>query len=134
MPFIYPNKPLNVLCLDGTNMTFVGAQLEFRLRDGRHLRGADLSTTDGLSAPKFVKLNLQSTNSFFPAVAHDCGYRDTLEECIEGGWTHVTLTKQECDNMLYELCQDNFVPEDEAKLIYTAVAEFGQSSFDNDRK
>jgi hypothetical protein len=114
-------------------MTFIGAQLETRLRSGRLFRGADSSTTDGLSAPKFVKLNIQSTNSFLPAVWHDCGYRDTLEEFINEVWVHVTLSKQECDSGLLELCQDNFVPEDEAKLIYIAVNEFGQSSFDSDR-
>ena len=112
------------------------APLAFRLRCGRLFRCAIGSTTDGLSAPKFAKLDIQNTNSFYPAVAHDASYRDTLEESVNNGssWAHVTLSKQECDEMLYELCQDNGVPEDEAKLIYVAVSQFGQSSFDNDRK
>jgi hypothetical protein len=134
MPFLHPNEPLQNSCLDGTNMTLLTA-LPFRLRSSRLLRCAVGSTTDGLSAPKFAKLDIQSTNSFYPAVAHDAGYRDTLEESSDNGatWVHVTLSKQECDSMLYELCQDNSVPEDEAKLIFIAVSEFGQPSFDKDR-
>jgi hypothetical protein len=135
MPFLAPNKPLANDCLDGTDMQLT-EPLPFRLRNGRLLRCAVNSTTDGLSSPKFVKLDLQNTNSFYPAVAHDAGYRDTLEESLDNGatWAHVTLSKSDCDLMLYELCQDNFVPEDEAKLIFVAVSEFGQSSFEADRK
>lgn len=134
MPFLRPNAPLAVTCLDGTNMT-LEVPLPFRLRSSRLLRCASGSTTDGLSGPKFAKLDIQSTNSFYPAVAHDAGYRDTIEESSDNGatWNHVTLTKQECDQMLYELCQDNGVPEDEAKLIFIAVSEFGQTAFDGDR-
>ena len=79
-------------------------------------------------------INLQSTNTFFPTVAHDCGYRDTLEEFDGTNWNHITLTRQECDDLLLELMQDNFTPEDEAKLVYTVVSEFGQAAFNNDRK
>lgn len=132
--FLRPNLPIDVSVLNGTDMQLL-EPLAFRLRSGRLLRCAVGSTTDGLSSPKFVKLNLQDTNSFFPAVAHDSGYRDTLEESHDNGatWQHITLTKQECDSMIYELCQDNGVPEDESKLIFIAVSEFGQESFDKDR-
>ena len=112
------------------------APLAFRLRCGRLFRCAVGSTTDGLSAPKFGKLFIQSTNSFYPAVAHDAGYRDTLEESFDNGltWGKTTLSKDDCDEMLYELCQDNGVPEEESRAIYLAVVTFGQSAFDADRK
>jgi hypothetical protein len=135
MGFLHPNQPLANTCLDGTNMTLILA-LPFRALGSRLLQCAIGSTTDGLSGPKFAKLNIQSTNSFYPAVAHDAGYRDTLEESTDNGltWAQVTLTKQQCDSMLLELCVDNGVPPDEARMIYVAVDEFGQSSFDADRK
>ena len=135
MPFLRPNDPIFVTVIDGTNMTLV-APLEVKTRAGRLLRARAGSTTDGLSAPKYVKLDLQSSASFEPAVIHDAGYRDTLEESLDGGntWAHVTLDKATCDELLRELCEDNGVPADEAKLIYVAVAEFGQTSFDADRK
>ena len=135
MPLLRPNDPIFVTVIDGTNMTLV-APLEVKTRSGRLLRARAGSTTDGLSAPKFIKLALQSTNSFAPAVIHDAAYRDTLEESTDGGvtWTAVTLDKPASDTLLLELCEANGVPPDEAKLIYTAVSDFGQTSFDADRK
>jgi hypothetical protein len=135
MPFIRPNDPILVATIDGTNLT-LAAPLEARTRSGRLLRAKTGSTTDGLSAPKFIKLNLQNTDSFQPAVMHDAAYRDTVEESVDGGatWNPVTLDKAESDLLLLELCEDNGVPLGESRAIYNAVSYFGQSSFDQDRK
>lgn len=136
MPYLRPNDRLVVSTLDGWSDFILQEPLPLKTRDGRFLRGRVGASTDGLSSPKFIKCDLQSTNSFFPTVTHDNSYRGDLEESLDNGvtWNRVDLTKQECDSLLFELCEDNFVPPWEAKAIYDAVAEFGQKSWDDDAK
>ena len=135
MPFLHPNERLKVSTLNGFSDLVLLEPLAFRMRERRLLRCRIGATTDGLSGPKFAKFDLQSTNSFFPAVAHDAAYRGDLEESFDGGgtWTRASLTKDEADALLLELCQDNFVPKQEATIIYTAVHLFGQKAWDEDQ-
>ena len=134
MGFIRPNQPLKVETLDGFNAPAL-EPLPFRLADGRYLRAKAGATSDGLSSPKFAKCNLQDGRTYFPARAHDAGYRDELEQSLDEGatWQPVTLGKTDCDNLLLELCRAQGVPEMEAQTIYNAVKYFGQSSFAKDR-
>lgn len=134
--FLKPNEPLAVTCLDGTNMTLILPGPWFRLRDGRLLRGAVKSFTDGLSSGKFDKLYIQSTNNFFPATSHDFFYHNSLEISSDNGVTwqpynvpNTRTAKNNADNALWELCVDNGVPADEARLIYLAVHEFGDKAW-----
>jgi hypothetical protein len=134
VPYLHPNERLVVSTLDGWSDFILMQPLPLRTRAGRLLRGRIGATTDGLSSPKFCKCDLQSTNSFFPTVTHDNAYRGDLEESLDGGvtWQAIRLTKDESDNLLLELCEDNFVPPLEAQAIYQAVYEFGQAAWDND--
>ena len=136
MAFLHPNARLNVATLDGWSDFVLLEPLPFRWR-GRLLRVRAGASTDGLSSPKFVKCDLQSTNSFFPAVAHDGFYRGYIDESLDGGvtWTPWKLeqyVKADADCALAELCEDNFVPPWEAQAIYQAVHECGQAAWDQD--
>lgn len=133
MPFLHPNEPLKIATLNG----FDGVLLEplpFRLRCGRLLRVRTGAGTDGLSSPKWIKCDLQTTNSYFPSVAHDGAYRGDLEESPDNGqtWQRAEFNKMEADAMLHELAEDNFVLPWETKAFYDAVAEFGQQAWDGD--
>jgi|GEM_PF-4682673 len=134
MPYLAPNKRLNVSTLDGWSDFTLLEPLPLKTRAGRLLRSRVGAGTDGLSGPKFIKCDLQSGNSFFPAVTHDGAYRGDLEESLDDGatWFPVQFTKAEADDLLRELCEDNFVPPWEAMAIYDAVAKFGQSAWDAD--
>ena len=136
MPYLHPNERLIVSTLDGWSDFVLMQPLPLRTRSGRLLRGRVGATTDGLSGPKFIKLKLQTTNSFFCTVTHDNGYRGDLEESFDEGqtWQRATLTKDEVDALLLELLEDNFVEPWEAKAIYEAVHEFGQKAWDDDAK
>lgn len=132
MPFLHPNEPLNIATLNG----FDGVLLEplpFRWR-GRLLRSRTGATTDGLSGPKFLKCDLQSGNSYFPAVGHDGFYRGDIQESFDEGktWHQARFERAAADTALFDLCRDNLVPDLEAKAIYEAVHEFGQAAWDAD--
>jgi hypothetical protein len=136
MGFLKPNDRLQISTLNGWSDFILLAPLEFMWHT-RMLRVRVGASTDGLSSPKFVKCDLQSTNSFFPAVAHDGFYRGYIDESFDGGvtwkpWTLEQYVKADADCALAELCEDNFVPPYEATAIYQAVHEFGQSAWDQD--
>ena len=131
MPFLHPNNRLKVATLDGWSDFIQLEPLAFRTRAGRLLQAVYGATTDGLSGPKFAKCDLQSSNSFFPAVAHDAAYRGNLAESLDNGvtWTPVVMTKAEADALLLELCMDNGVPPFESQIIFDAVVEFGAAAW-----
>ena len=131
MPFLHPNQPLAVTTIDGIN--FVSCEpLPARLRNGRLLRVRTGAPSDGLSSPKFIKCDLQTTNSFYPAYFHDGGYRGYIEESFDHGatWQPVQLTKAEADDALLELCLDKGEAPELAQAIYEAVNLGGQSAWD----
>lgn len=147
MSFLRPNARLIVSTFDGWSDFIVfhqegaapGDGLPWRMRDGRLLRGRTGAATDGLSSPKWIKCDLQSTNSFFLTVAHDNWYRGDIEESTDNGLTWVPwkpgqYIKSEADAALRELAEDNFVPQHEIDLLVAAVVEFGQSAWDGDAK
>jgi hypothetical protein len=145
MPFIYPNNRLIVSTLDGWSDFIIYNQvglpddsgLPFRMRDGRLLRMRSGGNTDFLSSPKFIKCNLQSTNSAFPTAAHDAFYRGYIDESLNEGvlwsqWKIEQYNKEEADLALQHLAEDNFVPAEEVKLLVDAVIEFGQTAWNSD--
>lgn len=137
MAYLRPNSRLNVSTLDGWSDFILLQRLPWHMRDGRLLSSTIGANTDGLSSPKFIKCNLQSTNSFFPTISHDSFYRGDIDESKDEGltwlpWKPEQYTKQLADQSLKELCEDNFVPQKEIDLIVSAVVEFGQSAWDND--
>lgn len=137
MAYLHPNQRLTVSTLDGWSEFILLEPLPFRMRDGRLLRSRAGASTDGLSSPKFIKCDLQSTNSFFPTVSHDSFYRGDIEESFDDGatwtaWQPEQYTKEYADNALEELAYDNFVPVAEIMLLKTAVVEFGQAAWDKD--
>lgn len=139
MAYLHPNDRLKVSTLDGYSDFILLEPLPFRLSDGRLLRSRASAQTDGLSSPKFVKCDLQSSNSFFPTVSHDSFYRGDIEESHDDGatwvaWAPDQYTKEYADNALKELAYDNFVPPAEVILLYEAVKNFGQSAWDGDAK
>ena len=72
--------------------------------NGRHFRLASDTYTDGLSSPQFTHSLAEPYGwGLLAAVPHDAGYHDSIEECVNGQWVHVTLTKDECDRMFYDL-------------------------------
>ena len=139
MAYLHPNERLNVSTLDGWSDFILLEPLPFRLLDGRLLRGRAGATTDGLSSPKWVKCDLQTTNSFFPTVSHDNFYRGDIEESFDDGatwqpWEPWQYDKSYADAALAELAEANFVPIQEIALLKTAVVDFGQTAWDNDAK
>lgn len=137
MPFLHPNERLKVSTLDGWSDFRLLEPLPWRMRDGRLLRGRAGASTDGLSSQKWNKCYLQSTNSFFPTVAHDNWYRGDIEESIDNGltwipWTPAQYRKTDADQALRELAEDNDVPLAEVMLLVEAVVNFGQAAWDGD--
>lgn len=137
MAYLHPNSRLNVSTLNGWSDLILLEPLPFRMRDGRLLRSRMGANTDGLSSPKFIKCDLQSTNSFFPTVSHDSFYRGDIEESLDDGvtwaaWKPEQYSKAYADNALQELAYDNFVPPNEIRLLYEAVTLFGQAAWDAD--
>ncbi len=136
--FLSPNSRVTVTTLDGySDFILPEAALPFRLKDGRLFRVRAGCPTDGLTSPKFVKLYLQGSNSFFPAVAHDAFYRGFIEEetCVGAcglTWTRRQFTKDYADAALLELCVANGVPALESEMIFKAVQEFGLSAWNED--
>jgi len=137
MPFLHPNERLKVSTLDGWSDFILLEPLPWRMRDGRLLRSRAGANTDGLSSPKFIKFDLQSTNSFFPTVAHDAWYRGDIEESFDNGatwtaWQPEQYRKLDADLALHDLALDNGVPPAEVMLLVEAVVNFGQAAWDGD--
>jgi hypothetical protein len=139
--FLAPNARLLVSTLDGySDFILPAAALPFRLQDGRLFRVRAGCPTDGLTSPKFIKLYLQDTNSFFPAVAHDAFYRGFIEQnvlpaCGSGispDWTRQQFTKDYADAALLELCLSNGVSAVVSQMIFDAVQEFGLAAWNAD--
>jgi len=136
--FIKPNDRLNVSTLSGWDDFITLEPLPFRMRDGRLLRARAGTHSDGLSSPKFVKCDLQSTNSFFPTVAHDAFFRGYIEESFDDGKTWVAWTPEQynfdyANDALKELAYDNFVPQTEVSILHAAVSSvFGKKAWDED--
>ena len=145
MSDLRPNLPLVIDTLDGWSDFTIYQQrgqpansgLPWRTRDGRLLRGRSGGKTDFLSSPKFIKCDLQSTNSGFPTGSHDFLYRGFIDESFDNGvtWTPWKLSqysKPYADAQLRELSEDNFVPPLEITALVDAVVEFGQAAWDAD--
>jgi len=73
---------------------------------GRQLRHKPGGYTDGMSSPQFTHV-FKFTDPYgwaLPAaVAHDGGYHDALDEWTVDGWRAVSMTKDDCDQMFYDL-------------------------------
>jgi hypothetical protein len=120
---------------DGVNFTVI-EPVPFSDWAGHLYRVSAGATSDGLSGGKLAKVEFQDEHTFLPAIAHDAGYRNQLEESLDGGgsWQRVTLSKALCDEILRENIIDSGGSEAEAEVVYEAVKLFGQSSFDGDRE
>ena len=86
------------------------------------------SRTDGASTPAMVwSLGLAPFGSYYiSCVLHDGCYRGITIPKIE--------TREEADLILWEALVSQGVHDTEAKTIYNAVRQFGQSAWDQDRK
>ena len=63
-------------------------------------------------------------------------YHNSLERSPDNGLTwqpydvpNTRTAKNDADNALWELCLENDVPADEARMIYLAVHEFGDAAW-----
>ena len=107
---------------------------------GYHLRHKPNGYTDGMSSPQFTHLfSLAEPYGWAlpAAVPHDGGYHDDLEKLTPDGWQKITLTKEECDQMFYDLlillAAGNFEKQELAKVFYEAVHLGGQTAFNQGR-
>jgi len=108
---------------------------------GKSLRHKPNGYTDGMSSPQFTHIisGVEPYGWALPAaVAHDGGYHDDLEVFENGEWKPFAITKQECDEMFYELllilAAGEGVKVVQAMAFYEAVHLGGQSAFDQGRE
>jgi hypothetical protein len=121
---------------DGLNFAFI-EPLVYCRPNGVILRNRSGGTSDGPSIPVFVQAAVPvSKGNFFAGGIHDGGYRDTLEMLnpVTNEWIPITLPKEECDDIFLEAQLLSGEDPVLAKAAYLAVKDFGQSSFDADRK
>lgn len=114
--------------------------LPFRWR-GHLFRHKPGGHTDFLSSPKFLQAvtdaNSDRTWAAREAAAHDGGYHDDIEIFEDGQWKPFPMSKDDSDTMFRDLLEVGAKTEKqklEAIAFYEAVAKFGQSAFDSDRK
>lgn len=108
---------------------------------GRRFRHKKGGYTDGMSSPQFLHAIRGAEDygwNLFAAQAHDGGYHDDLEECVNGVWVKVTLKKSECDSMFYDLClliaAGNSKRVALSMVFYQAVHLGGLQSFNEARE
>ncbi len=133
MPFI--NTTLDVRTGNGLDDTLLEC-LEYVDNQGVHYRAPVGATTDGLSVPRCVQNIIPATGGdWFSGVLHDAAYRNQLEVQVnEYLWQRARLTKDACDGLLLEALLSQDCGEAMSHIIYGAVKECGQSSFEEDRK
>lgn len=107
---------------------------------GYQLRHKPGGYTDGMSSPQFTHVFSAADPygwALPAAVPHDGGYHDDLEKWTVDGWKKITLTKNECDEMFYDLlvllAAGDVGKLIEAKAFYEAVHLGGQAAFDAGR-
>lgn len=126
--------PVQGETFDGRNFTLTD-HLYYTAKDGRQFRTGVRATTDGLSGPRAGWVILPPFGIYWPgAVFHDSGYRDTIEIFNGTEWIKVSLTKDETDNLFLECLEWLKIQNGEVKIIFDAVRDCGQESFDEDRK
>jgi hypothetical protein len=133
---MFQQSTLKVSSSDGHNFVLL-EPLVYETIDGRTIRAKTGTTTDGASAPKEVWNLIPPFGKYwFSAIMHDAAYRDTLEQ-LQGDnvtWQKLTLTEDQSNGILAEAMESQGVDTNIKDVIYDAVAGFGKSSFDNDRK
>ena len=129
------NLPFAGTSCDGQNWT-AAKPLEFLRTNGRTVRAAIGTTTDGPSIPLAAQ---PLTPKFGPiwvcGVLHDAAYRGTLEMLSQAGeWRPYTLTKEEADGLLVEAMQAQAIPKLVLDAVFEAVHLCGHGAFEQDRE
>lgn len=93
---------------------------------GQTIRVPVGSATDGASTPAIIWSALPPFGRYFPAaVLHDAAYRGTTIPVIDD--------RAIADQLILEACRALGVDEDTARILYNAVALFGQAVWNRDR-
>jgi hypothetical protein len=108
---------------------------------GYQLRHKPGGYTDGMSSPQFTHMITTAAPygwALPAAVAHDGGYHDDLELYTVDGWKPFRITKDECDQMFYDLLL-LLAAGDSRKVMaamafYEAVRFGGLSAFNQGRE
>lgn len=134
------NLPIQTESNDGLNFDLI-RPLIYESKDGTIYRMDIAAQTDGASTPRVIySLGFTPFGSYWPAALfHDGGYRDKLQTLASGDWLNgayqkITLTKDQCDNLLLEIMLWLEVDSVKTQAIFDAVHLFGQVAFDSDRR
>jgi len=131
----FRNLPAWVSTWDGRNFVFLD-DLLYNSKAGVQLRIPSGAETDGASTPRGSWNALPPFGTYWPAAAlHDAAYRNTLQILnSQGSWVVAALDKVTCDSLLREAMEWLQVPSGDIFAIFEGVHEFGQASFDEDRR
>lgn len=112
---------LTVETSDGRNVIII-KPFTYTCENGEVISVPEFDTSDGTSTPRFIWTIIPPFGVYWKAaVLHDFLYRAT------------TLTKDRCDDLLYEAMIRLGTDKLEAWNIYEGVRIGGQSYFDEDR-
>ena len=107
----------------------------YRMKDGRLIRAAVGTLTDGLSTPRAVWDEIAPFDWWMEAVLHDAAYKDTIElqDPTTLVWSKLTLTEDQANDLLDEALQSRGCGDVERHTIYIALKAFGKFAFTDDR-
>lgn len=108
--------------------------LIFQMKDGRLIRAAAGTLTDGISTPRAVWSEIAPFDWWMCGVLHDAAYKDTIEIFDPvAGWKKLTFNEAEANSLLEEALASRGCSEIERKTIYIALKAFGKFAFNDDR-
>jgi hypothetical protein len=134
MQFGFQQTTLAVKTRDGLDDILL-EPLVFLRGNGDLLRAPKSSTTDGVSAPKFLWWLIPPVggDDYFSAVMHDAAYRGTLQ-LQTGVWTNAKFTRKQADDLILEAMTFQAVHFLMRWTVYLALRLFGGFAFKLDRK
>jgi hypothetical protein len=105
------------------------------MKDGRLIRAAIGTLTDGVSTPRSVWNVIAPFDWWMCGVLHDAAYKDTIEmlDPVKNTWDKLTMTEAQANDLLDEALISRGCGEVERNTIYIALKAFGKFAFNDDR-
>lgn len=124
-----------VVTSDGHNFALLSDQDYTDANGDKYRIPASTAKTDGGSVPRALwNLYPPFGPEWKAYVLHDAAYQDTLLKAYNGIWIKATLSKRDCDNLLWNALTICGVDCIRKASILTAVKAYGHSAFEEDRK
>jgi len=140
----YPSKfEAWTLPPDGRNWRLL-EPLVYKCKDGRLIRAAVGTLTDGVSTPRIIWNQFSPFDYWMCGVIHDAAYKDTVEICatFDAGlgfwkpdyvWTKYTMNEAQANDLIDEALESRGCEIIVRNTVFNALRIAGKFAFNDDR-